>query len=64
MLSIQINSFFGHPAFLRKFGTYNEATDRYYVPPNWQSTLNNAASIGQVSPTHPASSDCRLSDFL
>lgn len=45
----QINSFFGQSSFLHRFGTLDPTTGQYYVPANWQSAVNNAASIGQVS---------------
>ncbi|RSH95719.1 hypothetical protein EHS25_000811 [Saitozyma podzolica] len=42
-----INSFFGQSSFLHRFGQVN-AQGQYFIPANWQSALNNAASIGQV----------------
>lgn len=43
-----INSFFGQSSFLHRFGTLDPLTGKYFVPANWQSAVNNAASIGQV----------------
>lgn len=43
----QVNSFFGHPAFRETFGS-RTAEGELYIPANWQSAINNAATIGQV----------------
>lgn len=43
----QINSFFGHPAFQATFGS-RTPEGKLYIPANWQSAINNAATIGQV----------------
>ncbi|OCF30521.1 hypothetical protein I316_07849 [Kwoniella heveanensis BCC8398] len=42
-----INSFWGHRAFLERFGSVAPNGTRY-IPANWQAALNNAASIGQI----------------
>lgn len=48
LTSTQINSFFGHPAFRERFGS-RTATGELYIPANWQSAINNAATIGQLA---------------
>ena len=43
----QINSFWGQGSFLQRFGSV-DANGKRFIPANWQSAINNAASIGQV----------------
>jgi hypothetical protein len=47
-LTIQLKAFFGHPAWLEKFGEPNPNGTGLYVSANWQAALSNCVSVGQV----------------
>jgi hypothetical protein len=44
---LQINSFWGLPAFLNRFGQIDASGERY-ISANWQAGLNNANNVGNV----------------
>ncbi|ORX40205.1 trehalose transport-related protein [Kockovaella imperatae] len=44
---IIINSFWGNPAFLERFGQ-RDGDGHLYIPANWQAAINNAALIGEI----------------
>lgn len=41
-------SFWAQPAFSRKYGDYDAATDNYQISPSWQNGLGNAVSVGTI----------------
>ncbi|KAH7309882.1 general substrate transporter [Stachybotrys elegans] len=41
-----LNNFYAYPAFAKRYGTYNEATDNYQLSAAWQAGLGNASGIG------------------
>ena len=44
-----VGSFYGHPAFLRRFGVPTTGNDiGYAIPAPWQSGLSNGASAGGI----------------
>ncbi|KAH8827910.1 maltose permease [Flagelloscypha sp. PMI_526] len=46
---IVISSFYGHPAFLKRFGYVREGTATgYAISAEWQSALNNGSSAGGI----------------
>jgi SP family general alpha glucoside:H+ symporter-like MFS transporter len=45
--TLQINSFWGLPAFLNRFGQIDASGERY-ISANWQAGLNNANNVGNV----------------
>ena len=47
-LTNKLKAFFGHPAWLQRFGTENPNGTGLYVSANWQAALSNCVSVGQV----------------
>jgi SP family general alpha glucoside:H+ symporter-like MFS transporter len=46
---VVIGSFYGHPAFLKRFGVPDESsTNGYVIPAEWQSALSNGSSAGGI----------------
>ncbi|KAF7313085.1 Maltose permease [Mycena kentingensis (nom. inval.)] len=45
---VVIASFYGHPAFLNRFGVVNPATGERVIPAEWQSGLGNGSSAGGI----------------
>ena len=43
-----LGNFYAYPAFARKYGTYQPATDTYLVEPKWQVTMSDVGVIGNV----------------
>jgi len=47
---VVIGSFYGHPAFLRRFGVEAPGANEvgYIIPAEWQSALSNGSSAGGI----------------
>ncbi|KAJ7640618.1 hypothetical protein B0H17DRAFT_960279, partial [Mycena rosella] len=45
---VVITSFYGQPAFLRRFGVLNPASGKIVIPAPWQSGLVNGSSAGGI----------------
>lgn len=45
---VLIYSFFGQPAFVKKYGEYDAATGKYTLSAAWQAGLGNGTQIGTV----------------
>lgn len=47
---VVIGSFYGHPAFLRRFGVAAPGANEvgYIIPAEWQSALSNGSSAGGI----------------
>ncbi|KAJ7692464.1 maltose permease [Mycena rosella] len=45
---VVIASFYGQPAFLRRFGVLNPASGKNVIPAPWQSGLGNGSSAGGI----------------
>ncbi|KAF7291275.1 Maltose permease [Mycena indigotica] len=45
---VVIASFYEHPAFLNRFGIYDETAKRRLIPAPWQSGLGNGSSVGGI----------------
>jgi SP family general alpha glucoside:H+ symporter-like MFS transporter len=47
---VVIGSFYGHPAFLKRFGVYSPGSNEvgYIIPAEWQSALSNGSSAGGI----------------
>ncbi|KAJ6628583.1 trehalose transport-related protein [Mycena sp. CBHHK59/15] len=45
---VVIASFYGQPAFLKRFGVVNPATGAHVIPAPWQSGLGNGSSCGGI----------------
>jgi SP family general alpha glucoside:H+ symporter-like MFS transporter len=46
---VVIGSFYGHPAFLKRFGVPDaSSTNGYVIPAEWQSALSNGSSAGGI----------------
>lgn len=45
---VLLSSFFAQPAFSKRYGDYDAATDSYQVSASWQNGLTNAVSIGTI----------------
>lgn len=43
-----LNSFYGFPGFVEKFGTYYPAEGKYQIPPKWQTALSMATNVGEI----------------
>jgi SP family general alpha glucoside:H+ symporter-like MFS transporter len=41
-----LNNFYAYPAFAKRYGTWNEATQNYQLSAPWQAGLGNASGVG------------------
>lgn len=45
---VLMNSFWAQPAFSRKFGQFDAATNSYQISATWQNALGNAVTVGAI----------------
>ncbi len=43
-----VNSFFGQPSFIERFGVFDEALGKKVIPTPWQTGLSNSALCGEI----------------
>lgn len=45
----QVNNFFGQQAYVDRFGFWDAATQKKYIPADWQAAINNGQQIGAIA---------------